>query len=262
MIKIMLCCKQVPKNSNVEFDENNNLIRENLRMEMNLHDKYALELALSIKDSIDTSIDIITMGLPQTEEMLKKTMPYGLDNGYILTDRVFGGADTLATSYTLAKGIEHIGKYDIILCGTLSSDGATGQVGPQLAEHLNMNLISSVSELKIIDGKIEAIRENGKYKEKISAKLPSVVTVNTLGAPLRKIENINDVEISDEKIHFLSHDNFSIDIDKTGFKGSCTVVGNSYQPKKPEKALMIEEDTMEKSVEKLFDILNENNITI
>lgn len=261
-MKILVSVKQVPKGINVKFDENNNLIRENLKMEMNLQDKFALEMALELKDKLNASIDIITMGLPNTEEMLKEYLPYGIDNGYVVTDKLFSGADTLSTSYTLAQAIKHIGNYDLIICGTLSSDGATGQVGPQIAEHLGINLISSVKELNIEDEKIKATRENGKYLEKITSSMPALITVNQSSTPLRDMDTSKKRDISNSQIQFLTKDDFDVDTERTGLRGSKTIVSDSYQPEKPEKAIMIAEDSMDKSIDKLFDLLKEKNLTI
>lgn len=254
-MKILVCVKQVPKGSNVKFDENNNLIRENLSMEMNRADKYALEMALSVKDLQEAEISVLTMGLPTTEDMIKETGELNVSNGYIITDKAFGGADTLATSYTISQAIKHIGSFDLIFCGVNSSDGVTGQVGPQLSQHLNLPLVSYVQELSIEENKINATRINGGYIEKITSTIPSVITVTTtakeLRTPIKSIRKKNN----NIQIQHLTSADFDVDIKKTGFKGSATTVSGGFTPEKLHNGVRIQEISIDKSIDKLFDIL-------
>ncbi|MFX1557957.1 MAG: electron transfer flavoprotein subunit beta/FixA family protein, partial [Promethearchaeota archaeon] len=150
-MKIFVCIKQVPGVSEVRIDpKSNTLIREGIPSIMNPHDKHAVELGLTIKENYGGKIFALSMGPPQAEEALREALAMGVDDAYLLTDRAFAGADTLATSHTLALGIKKLllesnkdEKY-IVICGTQAIDGDTAQVGPELAEELDIPQITYV----------------------------------------------------------------------------------------------------------------------
>ena len=138
-MKIVVCIKQVPATTNVRIDpETNALIREGVESQVNPFDENALEAALQVKDGYDGECQVIalTMGPPQAEAALRDAVAMGCDDAILLTDGAFRGADTLATSYTLAQAIRRIGDVDLVLCGKQAIDGDTAQVGPGVAEHL------------------------------------------------------------------------------------------------------------------------------
>lgn len=258
-MKILICVKQVPKGSNVKFDENNNLIREGLKMEMNLADKHAIQMALNVKNQLDNvTVDVLTMGLPSTQDMLKELGQYGIENGYIVTDKAFAGSDTLATSYTISQAIKYLGDYELIFCGVTSSDGVTGQVGPQIAQYLDVNLISYVKDFKIESNKIKATRLNGKYIEKIVSKLPALITVTMSSKSLE--QSSKSFDNKDIIIHTLTNNDIKADEEHLGFKGSATCVSDGYVPEKLIECMIINEESCEKSVNKLFDILLEKKL--
>ena len=136
-MKIFVCIKQVPGVSDVKIDPNTNtLIREGIESIINPPDRNAIELGLSLKEKHGAKVIVLTMGPPQAEEILREAIAMGADKGYLLTDRAFAGADTLATSYTLAQAIKKILEIEekyLIICGALAIDGDTGQVPPELA---------------------------------------------------------------------------------------------------------------------------------
>lgn len=188
--KIIVLAKQVPDTRNVGPDAmtaEGTVNRAVLPAVFNPEDLNALEQALRIKDANPGStITMITMGLPKATEVLREGLYRGVDQTVLLTDRALGGADTLATSYTLAQGIKKVGGYDIILCGRQAIDGDTAQVGPQVAEKLGLTQITYTEEIIKMEGKtITAKRHIDGGVETVEAPLPLVVTVNGSAAPCR-----------------------------------------------------------------------------
>jgi electron transfer flavoprotein beta subunit len=155
----------------------------------NPEDLNALEQALRLKDQFPGStISVVTMGLPKSAEVIREALYRGADYGYVVTDRCLGGADTLATSYTLAQAIKKIGNYDIILGGRQAIDGDTAQVGPQIAEKLGLTQITYAEEILNLDEQARRItvkRHIDGGVETVEGPLPLVVTVNGSAAPCR-----------------------------------------------------------------------------
>jgi electron transfer flavoprotein beta subunit len=138
-LKIILCIKQVPNTAEVKIDqETNTLVREGVPSIINPFDLNAIEEGLLLKERFGGSVTVISMGPPQVEAALREALSLGVDQAVLLCDRAFAGADTLATSYTLAAGIKKIGAFDLILCGKQAIDGDTAQVGPEIAEWLDI----------------------------------------------------------------------------------------------------------------------------
>ena len=189
-LKIIVLAKQVPDTRNVGPDAmkaDGTVNRAALPAVFNPEDLNALEQALRLKDANPGStITMLTMGLPKATEVLCEGLFRGADYGVLLTDRALGGADTLATSYSLAQAIRKIGDYDIILCGRQAIDGDTAQVGPQVAEKLGLTQITYTEEiLECTKEKIVARRHIDGGVETVEAPMPIVVTVNGSAAPCR-----------------------------------------------------------------------------
>ena len=144
-MEIVVCVKQVPDTTEVKIDpQTNTLIRQGVPSIVNPFDKNAVEAALQLKEKHGGKVTVISMGPPQAKEALKECVAMGADAAILISDRAFGGADTLATSYTLAAAIRKLGTYDVILCGKQAIDGDTAQVGPEVAEHLGISDRKSV----------------------------------------------------------------------------------------------------------------------
>ena len=189
-LKIIVLAKQVPDTRNVGPDAmtpEGTVNRAALPAVFNPEDLNALEQALRLKDANPGStITMLTMGLPKAAEVLREGVFRGADNGVLISDRPLGGADTLATSYTLAQAIKKIGDYDIILCGRQAIDGDTAQVGPQVAEKLGLTQITYCEEiLECTNEKIVAKRHIDGGVETVEGPMPIVVTVNGSAAPCR-----------------------------------------------------------------------------
>ncbi len=189
-LNIVVLAKQVPDTRNVGKDamkEDGTINRAALPAIFNPEDLNALEQALRIKDANPGStVTVLTMGLPRASEVIREAIFRGADGGIVLTDRVLGGADTLATSYSLAQAVKKIGKVDIILGGRQAIDGDTAQVGPQIAEKLGIPQVTYAEEiLDIKDGKVTVKRRLENGVETVKAPLPCVVTVNGSAAECR-----------------------------------------------------------------------------
>lgn len=182
-LNIVVLAKQVPDTRNVGKDamkEDGTINRAALPAIFNPEDLNALEQALRLKDANPGStVTILTMGLPRAAEVIREAMFRGADTGIVLTDRVLGGADTLATSYSLAQAIKKMDNVDIVLCGRQAIDGDTAQVGPQVAEKLGMPQVTYAEQiLSIADGKATVVRRIESGVETVKAPLPLVITVN------------------------------------------------------------------------------------
>ena len=191
-LKIVVLAKQVPDTRNVGKDAmtpQGTVNRAALPAIFNPEDLNALEQALRLKDQFPGStVSILTMGPPRATEVIREGLYRGADNGYLLTSRAFGGADTLATSYALATAIKKIGAYDIIIGGRQAIDGDTAQVGPQVAEKLGLTQITYAEEILKLDEKARRItvrRHIDGGVETVEGPLPIVITVNGSAAPCR-----------------------------------------------------------------------------
>ena len=148
-MKIVVCIKQVPDTKGgVKFNPDGTLDRGAMLTIMNPDDKAGLEAALRLKDQYGAEVTVITMGLPKAEDVLREALAMGADKGILVTDRVLGGADTWATSQTLAGAIRNL-DYDLIITGRQAIDGDTAQVGPQISEHLGIPVISYAQKIEV-----------------------------------------------------------------------------------------------------------------
>lgn len=189
-LNIIVLAKQVPDTRNVGKDamkEDGTINRAALPAIFNPEDLNALEQALRLKDAIPGSkVTMLTMGLPRAAEVIREAIYRGADGGIVLTDRALGGADTLATSYSLAQAVKKFGSYDIILGGRQAIDGDTAQVGPQIAEKLGIPQVTYAEEILGVDGgKVTVKRRLEHGVETVVAPLPCVVTVNGSAAECR-----------------------------------------------------------------------------
>jgi len=189
-LNIVVLAKQVPDTRNVGKDAmtaEGTVNRAALPAIFNPEDLNALEQALRLKEQFPgTTVGILTMGPPRAGEIIRQGLYRGADTGWLLTDRLCAGADTLATSYTLAQAIKKIGNVDLVIGGRQAIDGDTAQVGPQVAQKLGLNQITYAEEiLKVEDGKITVRRHIDGGVETVEAPLPCVITVNGSAAPCR-----------------------------------------------------------------------------
>ena len=241
-MKIIVCAKQVPDTNEVKIDPvKGTLIRDGVPSILNPDDANALEAALAIKDeNPGTTVSVVSMGPPQACYMLRECLAMGADDAYLLSSRAFGGADTCATSTTIAFGIRKIGDYDIIFAGRQAIDGDTAQVGPQLAQRLGLPVITYVQKIREFKEKsviVERQLEDGY--EVIEVQTPCVLTaVKELNTPrlmtLAGIENAYKAEI-----HIWDEKDVQLAPENCGLKASPTQVFRSFTPAPKGKGEML-----------------------
>ena len=175
-MKIVVCIKQVPDTKGgVKFNPDGTLDRAAMMTIMNPDDKAGLEAALRLKDQYGAEVTVLTMGLPKAEDVLREALAMGADKAVLVTDRVLGGADTWATSQTLAGAIRNL-EYDLIITGRQAIDGDTAQVGPQISEHLNIPVISYAQDIKIEGNNVIVQRQYDDRYHVLKAQMPCLVT--------------------------------------------------------------------------------------
>jgi len=235
-MKIAVCVKQVPSSNEVRMDPvTKTIIRDGKQSFINPYDRFALELALQIKDVLGGSIVVISMGIPATARILKEALSCGADEAVLLSDRAFAGADTLATSYTLHLGLRKIekrlGKFDLVLCGRMAIDGDTAQIGPELAEQLGIPHITDMEEiLEVTQERIICCRLADGERQKVVVQLPVLLTVNKdINQP--RLPNINGVLKAEvAPLHLWNAEDVNAELKRCGLTGSPTQVVSTQVP--------------------------------
>ena len=247
-MKIIVCIKQVPDTTNVRIDpETNTLIREGVESIINPFDEYALEEGIRLQEEYGGETSALSMGPPQVENALRDTLSMGMQNAYLVCDRAFAGADTLATGYTLAAGIRKLGGADIILMGRQAIDGDTGQVGPGVAENLGIPHITDIKKIERIDEDgtliVQRAVEDGYVR--LKTRLPVVLTVvkeiNEPRLPSLKTK----MQARKKEIKIWSKDDLEVDPDRLGLNGSPTWVTTIFTPPKSQKGKLFSGDKTE-----------------
>lgn len=233
-MKIVVCIKQVPETTEVKINpQTNTLMREGVASITNPFDEFALEEALLIKEKYGGEVHVISMGPPQAVDVLKNALAVGADKVYLLSDRAFAGADTLATAYTLAKTIEKIGGVDLVICGKQAIDGDTAQVGPGTATRLGIPQLTYVAKVRGVDPAkkkivVERMLEHGR--EVVESSLPVVMTV---------VKDINEPRLpsllgikkaAKAAIPTWTAKEIGVDENRVGLKGSPTWVWKIFSP--------------------------------
>ena len=255
-MNIIVCIKQVPDTTNVRIDpETNTLVRSGVQSIVNPFDMYAIEEGVRLKEKFGGLVTILTMGPPQAEEALREAISLGADEAVLVSDRAFAGSDTWATSYTLSKTIQKIGKFDIIICGKQAIDGDTAQVGPGIAAFLDIPQITFVKKIEDIkDFLIRAERMTEEGYDIVESPLPCLITV---------VKEINEPRLPSLKgkmkakkveIKKLEAKDLDADPDSLGLKGSPTKVVKIFTPP-PRKGGQILEGEAKDVSEKLVELL-------
>ncbi len=232
---VVVCVKQVPDATNVRINpETNTLMREGVESIVNPFDEYALEEALRLKDQFGARVSVVSMGPPQATVVLREAMARGADDGVLVSSRAFGGADTLATSYTISQAIKKLcdgGKPDLVLFGKQAIDGDTAQVGPGVSEFLDVPLITYVRSLKMdAEGnfEVESIMDDGANV--IQGKLPAVMTVLKEASVPRFASLSGWMAAKRAQVAVYDEKTVNADPDKIGLKGSPTKVVTIFPP--------------------------------
>lgn len=255
-MKIVVCLKQVPDTKGgVKFNPDGTLDRAAMLAIMNPDDKAGLEAALRIKEQTGAEVTVITMGLPKAEDMFREALAMGADKAILITDRRLGGADTWATSSTVAAGIREL-DYDLIITGRQAIDGDTAQVGPQIAEHLGLPLISYAQDIKIEGDHVIVQRQYDDRYHVLKAKMPCVITaLSELNEPRYMtpggIFDAYDAEITT----WGRADLKDVDDSNLGLAGSPTQIAKASDKVRKGKGVMMTAETPEEGVDYIMDKL-------
>lgn len=229
-MNIVVCIKQVPDTTEVKLDpKTGTLIREGVPSIINPDDKSGLEAALRLKDSDGAHVTVITMGPPQADAALRESLAMGADRAILLTDRAFAGADTWATSSALAGALKKM-DYDLIIAGRQAIDGDTAQVGPQIAEHLNLPSVTYVDDLQLEENAIVVKRAFEEGHHKIRIKTPCLITTlkEMNESRYMRISGIYDAFREDAKVEIWNVNDIEVNHEDLGLKGSPTKVKKSF----------------------------------
>lgn len=266
-MNILVCVKQVPDTSEIKIDPvTNTLIRKGVPSIVNPFDSYALEAAAQIKDKIpDTKIVAISMGIEQAKNSLKDCLAIAADQAYLVSDRLFGGSDTLATSYILSNAVKKAeeleGKFDIIFCGKQAIDGDTAQVGPELAEHLGYAQVTCALEAEVENSRLKVLKEDEDRNILLSVQMPCVVTFSKSSKELRFPTVKRRIAANHWEIRTITAADLpEIDLTRVGLKGSPTKVKSTFVPERKSGGILIKEDTVEASARKLCALLTNTHV--
>ncbi len=262
-MNIIVCIKQVPDTESLSKvrinQETNTLVREGIPSIINPFDENAIEEALRLKEKYGGRITVITMGPPQAEEALRKALAMGADEAVLLSDPAFAGADTLATSYTLAAAIKKVGQFDLILFGKQAIDGDTAQVGPGVAERLGLPQITYVRKVEIENSKVKAERTLEDAFEVVETELPAVLTVTKEMNEPRYSSMRGVLKAKKAEIPVWKATDLDLDGGRIGLDGSPTQVIKIFTPEAPGKGELLEGSVPEQ-VEVLVTKLREAKI--
>jgi len=263
MKRIIVPVKQVPDMSKVKFDNDIGRIdRSSAGAEINPFDLNALEAAVQIKDKLGGTVTAISMGPLKAESALRDALSRGADDAILLSDRVFAGADTLATSYTLAVAIRKLGGFDLIICGEKTVDGDTGQVGPEIAEHLGMPHVAYVSEIKEAGEKMVLVCEMEGDRYLIESGFPLLITVTKdINVPrLPSLRNTLKARKAEIKIWTAADLTSNVDQSRFGAQGSPTRVYRVTIPAEEGRKGEILKGTADEAVRRVADAFEERRI--
>ncbi|MEA4973862.1 MAG: electron transfer flavoprotein subunit beta/FixA family protein [Candidatus Metalachnospira sp.] len=263
-MKIVVCAKQVPDTTEVKLDpKTNTLIRDGVPSIINPDDKAGIEAALQLKEKVGGTVTVVSMGPPQADAALREALAMGCDDAILVTDRAFGGADTWATSSTLAAALKKL-DYDVIITGRQAIDGDTAQVGPQIAEHLAIPQISYAEEIiEAEEGKIVVKRQFEDRYHIIEVKTPCLITaLAELATPrYMTVRGIFDAYREKEvKVWTLEELKDTVDMANIGLKGSPTNVKQSFTKQAKGKGLYYKDLSAEDAVETIVAKLEERHI--
>jgi len=231
-MNIFVCIKQVPATNKVEVDEQTGVLkRAGVQSKMNPYDLFALETALRLREAHGGTVTVGTMGPPQAQAVIREAYLMGADAGFVFSDRRLGGADVLATSYTLSQAIRSTGDFDLILCGKQTTDGDTAQVGPALAEHMGIPHAAWVSHIEVVGSGVNVEQQLSDVVETVHMPFPCLVTVEQ-DIHMPRLPSLKTAKrVSDKPVQLVSLDAFlDTDPNHYGLSGSPTQVERIFPP--------------------------------
>ncbi|MDO4555461.1 MAG: electron transfer flavoprotein subunit beta/FixA family protein [Lachnospiraceae bacterium] len=260
-MKIVVCIKQVPDTKGgVKFNPDGTLDRGAMLAIMNPDDKAGLEAALRMKDEYGAEVTVLTMGLPKAEDVLREALAMGADKGILVTDRVLGGADTWATSTTLAGALRKL-DYDLIITGRQAIDGDTAQVGPQISEHLNIPVISYAEDIKIEGDSVIVKRQYDDRYHILKAKMPCLVTaLSELNTPRYMTPGGIFDACKAEITTWGRKDLVDVDDSNLGLSGSPTKIAKASDKVRKGAGVQVSPETTKEAVDYIIDKLTEKHV--
>lgn len=242
-LRMLVCIKQVPGTNQVQIDPATGVIkREGVESKLNPFDLTALETAVRIKEQYGGVVTVLSMGPRQAESIIREAYMMGADAGYLLSDRRFAGADVLATAYTLAAGIAAIGQFDLIICGKQTTDGDTAQVGPELAEMLNIPHVTWVSRIdSISDSALVVEQDLLELTQVVRVPFPCLITMERNACQPRLPSYRKQLETANRAVTVLTLDDFAHQDELLyGLRGSATQVERIFPPEMNSNRVLLE----------------------
>ena len=262
-MKIVVCAKQVPDTTEVKLDpKTNTLIRDGVPSIINPDDKAGIEAALQLKEKCPGStVTVVSMGPPQADVALREALAMGCDDALLISDRAFGGADTWATSSTIAAALKKL-DYDVIITGRQAIDGDTAQVGPEIAEHIGLPQVTYAIEAEAEEDRLVIKKEVEAGFEKVAVSYPCLITVTKPSFDPRFPTIKSKMAAKKAEINVLAYADLEagMDNERIGLKGSPTKVKKTFTPEVKTSGVKINEPTSEEGAEKLFAILCEDKV--
>ena len=261
-MKIVVCVKQVPDTTEVKLDPvTNTLIRDGVPSIINPDDKAGIEAALRLKEKVGGTVTIVSMGPAQADVALREALAMGADEAILISDRAFGGADTWATSSTIAAALKKL-DYDLIITGRQAIDGDTAQVGPQIAEHLGIPQVSYVEDVQV-DG--DALIVKRKFEDRshmLKVKMPALLTaLSELNAPrYMTISGVYKAYAKEIKVWGLEDIKDTVNEGNIGLKGSPTRVKKSFTKQAKGAGTILNDLSDDEAVAAIVEKLQEKHI--
>lgn len=258
-MRILVCIKQVPGTTEVQIDAETGVMkREGVESKLNPFDLTALELAVRIKEQLGAVVTVLSMGPRQAEGIIREAYMMGADEGYLLSDRCFAGADVLATAYALAQGIAAIGQCDLIICGKQTTDGDTAQVGPELAELLGIPHVAWVSQLESVTQSDIVVSQDLQEQTQVARlPFPCLITVERDAAQPRLPSYRRKLATAAREVKVLTlRDLADQDQRHYGLTGSATQVERIFPPEVNDQRVLLQ-DNAEALADRLFSLLSE-----
>lgn len=240
-MRIAVCMKAVPSTTEVRMDpKTHTIVRDGKQSVANPFDTAALEVALQLKDRLGATVSVLSMGIPDTQRILRDAISRGADEALLLSDRAFAGADTLATSYALSLGLAQLGPCDLVICGKMAVDGDTAQIGPELGGLLGAPCVAGVTEVVSANGRRAIVRhDTDEGSEVVEVPLPCVLTVAKDIADLRMPSILGVRRGEAAEVRVLDAAGAGADRSRCGLDGSPTQVVRSFVPERSNEAVDI-----------------------
>jgi electron transfer flavoprotein beta subunit len=262
-MRIIVLIKQVPDTTEIKIDpKTGTLIREGVESIINPDDRHAIELAVTLKEAYGGKSTVISMGPTQAIDAISEALGMGIDEGILLTDKNLGGADTWATSFTLGRAISRVKRYDLIICGRQAIDGDTAQIGPQIAEFLNLPQLTYVRKVEEISEKrivVHRALEDGY--ERMESPLPALITVigevNTPRYP--RLDLLINACEDKARIKIWDAADLGVKVQDIGLSGSLTKVIKTFPPKTKREGEILK-GSKEEVVNQLLDRMHDKHL--